>query len=292
MVNFAPNAPNTGDENLTEQQLRVSGWYLTHKFLLRKILAGIIIGIAGILWLYSLIFFVDWLFISGPKERQNLKTSLLIKTDPQAMAAAKAENLAFGEPRVYSGGVGKYDFLTEVKNSNDKWWAEFEYRFIGEGLEGQWRKTFLLPGDQKYAFDLGVDLDFRPLNVRMEMRELKYHRISPHRISNYEEWRNGRLNIEISDKLLDQSAMRAGKNVATLVFKAKNNSAYSFWSVRFYALLYRGEQLASVNYITLENFISGETREAQMSFYEGLPTITKFEILPEVNIFDEENYIK
>ena len=86
--------------------------------------------------------------------------------------------------------------------------------------------------------------------------------------------------------------MKASKNISALTFTAENDSAYSFWDVGFYALLYKGSQLASINYLDAEKFKSGESRDLQIQFYEGLPTITKTEIIPEVNIFDQDAYMK
>ncbi|MFH1193869.1 MAG: hypothetical protein V1661_02650 [bacterium] len=279
-----------GDEKLSEKELGLSYWFLSHKGLLKNILTGIIAGIGGIFLIYSLIGFIDWAFISGPGERANLNTTLQIKTNPAALQAIKAKDIIFGEPQIFSSGVGRYDLMAEALNPNDKWRAEFNYQFVGEGLDGAPKKGFLLPGESKYIVELGVEKPFRPLNPRLEITNLKYRRIDPHLIPDYAKWRDERLNINISDKKL-ASATQDKKNISTLSFKAANNSAYSFWSVGFYGLLYRGEQLISINYLSAENFMAGETRDLQMQFYEGLPSITKYEVVPEVNIFDENVYM-
>jgi hypothetical protein len=280
----------SGDEKLSEKELGLSYWFLSHKGLLKNILTIIIAGIGGILLIYSLIGFVDWAFVSGPGERANLNTILQIKTNPAALQAIKASDISFGEPQIFSSGVGRYDLIAAALNPNAKWRADFDYQFVGEGLDAAPKKGFILPGESKYITLLGQEKPFRPLNPRLQITNLKYHRIDPHLISNYAKWRDERLNINISDKKL-ASASQDKKNISTLSFKAANNSAYSFWSVGFYGLLYRGDQLISINYLSAENFVAGETRDLQMQFYEGLPTITKYEIVPEINIFDENVYM-
>lgn len=288
----SPNFLNAGgnDEKLSEKELNLSYWFLSHKALLKKILTVIIAGIGGIFLIYSLIGFIDWAFISGPGERANLNTILQIETNPAALQAIKAKDIIFGEPQIFASGAGRYDLIAEALNPNDKWRAEFDYQFVGEGLDGAPKKGFLLPGESKYIVELGVEKPFRPLNPRLQITNLKYRRIDPHAIPDYGKWRDERLNINISDKKL-ASASQDKKNISTLSFKAANNSAYSFWSAGFYGLLYRGEQLISINYLSAENFMSGETRDLQMQFYEGLPSITKYEVVPEVNIFDENIYM-
>lgn len=287
------NLPNFagGGEKFTEKELKLSYWFVTHQALLKKILTVAIAAAAGVLLIYSAAGFIDWAFITGPKERANFNTILQIKTNPAVLQAIAAKDISFTEAEIFSSGVGRYDLLAQVANSNDKWRAEFEYRFAGEGLDGDFKKGFILPGEKKFIVDLGVERAFRPRNIRLEIQNLKYHRIDPHTIPDYAKWRGEHFDMAITDKVLNANAIQNNKNIATLAFKATNDTAYNYWIVGFYALLYRGEQLVSVNYLSAENFMSGETRDLQMQFYEGLPTITKYEIVPEFNIFDDDAYI-
>lgn len=282
-----------GGEKLTEQELKFSEWFLLHKILLRKILTGAIMGIAGIFWVYSIIGFVDWLLITGPKERANLNTTLQIKLAPGVLSSIAAQNIVFTEAQIFSGGASRYDLFAQVANPNpSKWRAEFEYRFVGEGLDGVLKKGFILPGETKYVAALGVERPYYPRNVRLEVKNLKYHRVDPHKISDYAKWRSERLNMVIGDKIFNPAAVSNGKSIASLKFTATNDTAYGYRSVGFYSLLYRGEQLVAINYLTAEDFFAGESRELQMQFAEGLPAITKYDVVPEVNIFDVEAYIE
>ena len=287
-----PNFPsNPGDEKLSEGGLKFGYWFVTHQLLLKKILAGVLIAAAGVLWIYSAAGFIDWAFVSGPRERANLNTILQVKVSPEALQAIAARDIAFTEAEIFSSGVGRYDLLAQVLNSNEKWWAEFEYRFVGEGTEGGWKNGFVLPGDKKYIVDLGVERAFRPRNVRLETRNLKYHRIDTHAIPDYAKWRDEHFNMTIADKNFNPNAIHNNKSIGALSFRAVNNSAYGYWSVGFYAMLYRGDQLVSINYLSVNNLLSGESRDLQIQFYEGLPSISKYEVVPEFNIFDESGYI-
>jgi hypothetical protein len=266
---------------------------VTHKILLRRILAGIIIAIAGVFWIYSLIGFIDWAFVSGPKERANLNTTLQVKLAPGVLASIAAINISFTEAEVASAGIGRYDFLAQVTNPNlARWWAEFDYRFLGEGMDGGGKKGFVLPGETKYIVDLGVESAFRPRNVRLEIANLKYHRVPPHQISDYAKWYGEHFNMAISNKIFNPKSVQNGGNISSLKFTATNNTAYGYKSMGFYGLLYRGEQLVSINYLAAENFTSGEARELEMQFGEGLPTITKYDVVPEFNVFDESGYVE
>ncbi len=283
----------SGDEKLSEQGLSLGYWFVTHKILLRRILAGIIIAIAGIFWIYSLIGFIDWAFVTGPKERANLKTTLQIKLAPGILASIAAQNISFTEAEVASAGIGRYDFLAQATNPNlARWRVEFDYRFVGEGVGGAIKKGFILPGETKYIVDLGVASAFRPRNVRLEISNLKYHRVNNHLIPDYAKWHTDHFNMAVSDKIFNPAAVHNAGNIASLKFTALNNTAYGYKSVGFYGFLYRGEQLVSINYLSAENFTSGETRTLEMQFGEGLPVITKYDVVPEFNVFDDGGYIE
>ena len=90
------NSP-VGNGKLTEGQLKLSEWFVSHKLLLKKILIGAIIGIGAPFWVYSLYGFIDWAFVSGPAERANLKTILQIKTSSEALQAAAATAISSGD---------------------------------------------------------------------------------------------------------------------------------------------------------------------------------------------------
>jgi len=283
----------SGDEKFSEEQLKLGYWFVTHKILLRRILTGVIIGIAGVFWIYSAIGFIDWAFVSGPKERANLNSTLQVKLAPGALAAIAAQNITFTEAEVASAGIGRYDFLAQAANPNPaRWWAEFEYRFAGEGVDGSWKKGFILPGETKYVVDLGVERAFRPRNVRLEVQNLKYHRVDPHTIPDYAKWYGEHFNMAISNKIFNPKSVQNSGNIASLKFTATDNTAYGYKSVGFYGLLYRGEQLVSINYLAAENFTAGETRDLEMQFAEGLPSITKYDVVPEFNVFNESGYIE
>jgi len=279
-------------EGELKASFKFSYWFFRNKPFLKKVFMGIVIIIVAAPWTYTLIWLLDWAIITGPKERANLNMILDIKVSQEAITNVSAVPLDFGEAEIFAGGIGQYDIFSQVKNQNAKWWVEFQYRFVGEGLESDWRNGFILPGETKYITNLGVERAFRPRNIRLETRDIKFHRIDNHVIPDYAKFKKERMDIPISDKNFDPRAIQNKKNIALLSFTAKNNTAYDYWLVGFYTYLYRGDQLVALNYIGVPELTSGEARDLEIYFYEGLPAISKYEIVPELNIFDEDGYIK
>ncbi|MBU4421535.1 hypothetical protein L6259_03700 [Candidatus Parcubacteria bacterium] len=279
-------------EGELKASFKFSFWFFRNKPFLKKVFMGLVIVVVAAPWTYTLIWLLDWAVITGPKERANLNTILDIKVSQEALANIAATPLYFSEAEIFAGGIGQYDIFSQVKNQNAKWWMEFQYRFVGEGLEGDWRNGFVLPDETKYITNLGVERAFRPRNIRLETRDIKYHRINNHLIPDYAEFKKERMDIVVSDTDFDPRAIQNKKNIALLSFMAKNNTAYDYWLIGFYTYLYRGDQLVALNYIGATEFLSGESRDLEIYFYEGLPAVSRYEIVPELNIFDEDGYIR
>ena len=88
-----------------------------------------------------------------------------------------------------------------------------------------------------------------------------------------------------------ESGIRGELPVSTLNFKITNGSAYSYWQVGVYMVLLGPGNVAGANYIALDQFLSGQTREIEMRWYEVLSSVNKVEILPEINVLDSGVYM-
>ena len=53
--------------------------------------------------------------------------------------------------------------------------------------------------------------------------------------------------------------------------------------------LYSGGNIVSADYLVLEQLKSGEKRLVAFNWSGKLPRLSKIEIIPEVNVFDESN---
>jgi len=277
--------------DFSEGQLKFASWYVSHKLLLKKIFIGFLIGLNVIFWGYGLYGLVIHYFIEGPRLDQALR-ELGRSPDLAAIRALiEPQSLEIGTVSILSGGKGKYDLSAKVSNQNPAWRTEFDYNFVADGKALPVRHGFILPNEEKLLINLGAESTARIRSASIEISNLRWSRVDAHEISDYEAWSSERLNFVFENVKFSPAVITDGITVSRVTFNARNLTAYSFWDVGFYIFLYRGSSLVTINYITLEEFISGQTRQVEVSWFESLPTVTQVKVVPEVNIFDPKVYM-
>ncbi|MBU1146010.1 hypothetical protein KKD80_00455 [Patescibacteria group bacterium] len=277
--------------DFTESQLKVASWYVSHKILLKKIFIGFLIFLCAIFWGLGLYGLINYYFIEGPSFNLAMR-ELSRGADYSAInSALQPRDLDIGTTTIFSSGKGRYDFVGKIFNSSADWRAEFTYDFLVDGVAREEKSGFLLPGEEKYIFDLGGEAPTKPRSATLEIKNLKWRRIDAHEISDYPAWQDERLNFSISDVKFTPAAVGENIPISRASFTVQNATAFGFWDVGFAIFLYRGSSIASVNYITLEEFRSGQNRPVEVSWFETLPNITQVKVVPEVNIFDPKVFM-
>lgn len=278
----------TGNGPLTEQQLSFGYWYVTHKLQLKAALTVFLIlwsvGFGG----YAVWGFVKLYLIDYPAYRQMQRESGLTLVNYAALENARA--LDVRTVQVFDAGAGKVDALALVRNPNPRFSATFIYQFVGEGAAPPERQGFILPGEEKPLISLGIETQTRFRSARLEIRDVQFTRLDAHEIPEYASYRASRLAPLTAEDVVLTPAQNPGE-VTRVTFTAKNGGAYSYWTVRYIVLLYRGQSIAAVNAIELSNVLSGETRPASVTWFEQIPSVTKVEVRSEVNILDQNAYI-
>jgi len=289
---FSPN----NDEEMGERQISFRLWVINHYRGLKLTLTLTLVGIAAISWGYTLYGLADYWLITGPREQQALAEISADLLNPEMLAARHPQELAVGEPVIFSaeggpasGGGGKYDLAVKIGNPNSNWYIEFDYQFEGLAKELPARRGFVLPGEEKYLMNLGVEASTLPAGGGVTFTNVKWRRIDTHEIPDYAKWSGDRLNFKISDK---NFALSGGKlTFNQLDFKIKNMTAWSYWNLDLAVLLFRGSSLDGVNYISLDKFLSGAERDVSLSWKDSGLAPTEIQIQPSVNIFDSSVYM-
>ncbi len=277
--------------DFTEGQLRVASWYVSHKILLKKIFIGFLIFLCVIFWGYGLYGLVNHYFIEGPSFNLAMR-ELSRGIDYSAInKILQPKGLELGTTTIFSSGKGRYDFMGKIFNPSSDWRAEFTYNFLVDGAPRPEKNGFILPGEEKYIFDLGAEAPTKPRTATLEIKNFKWQRVDAHEIPDYTTWQNERINFPVTDLKFTPAAVGENIPISRASFAVRNATAFSFWNVGFEIFLYRGSSIASVNYVTLEEFRSGQIRSVEVSWFESLPSITQVKVVPEVNIFDAKVYM-
>ncbi|MEK7072132.1 MAG: hypothetical protein AAB969_01025 [Patescibacteria group bacterium] len=270
--------PNDQNYNFTDKELKFSYWYVTHKLLLRKLLI-VLLGLACFLVWFYLIW--QLVFLSVYYGIENYQIKKLVFGDNLALSTInqlQPLSLQISDPVSLIGEGGRNDYFAEISNNNSNWLAIFDYTFSGNNDKSIIHQGFALPLEKKYLMSLGLEGSVSELNIS----NIKWQRIyNPKEI--YEE--RYRFKIE-NDNLISSSKTGVP---SILAFDITNESAFNYWQVGIEAFLYSGGNVASVNYIILEQLKAGEKRHVQINWSNKLPRISNIEIIPEINVFDEKN---
>lgn len=271
--------------NLTEQQLKTGYWFVTHKLILKKILAGALIALNAGLWLFTLYHAVRLVFIDGPKHRADLRQLSLNLVNPEALQGARAHDLEFGEPLIFSTGADRYDLAVKATNPNQSFYTRFRYRFVGEGFETPEQRGVLAPQGTAVLTVLGFESAENIRSGRLEFTSFEWHRISKHDVPDPAAYVRERAAFEIKD-----AAFRPG-SPARATFTIANRTAYGYWSVEAMVLAKRGGQIVGVNKAVLERLRSGEERQVELTWFDTISGASSIEVIPVVDIFNPSSYL-
>lgn len=284
------NPQNQSNFDMSERQLGFAYWFVTHRILLKKIALSVFIVFDAVFLLYGLYGFVDYFFITGPKEAKYISQLPLSLVNPEAIYKERARSLEILSTHLVPS-AGKYDLAAKIRNPNEDWYAKFSYNFIVDGKPTKVQEGFVLPKEEKFLFELAVERTGARL-ASLAISDVRWQKINLHEIPDYEVWKKVNLNFPISE-IVFNGAMRTDTKVFSQAdFKVKNLTANDFWQVDFKVILYRGPVLAGINFVRVDRFYAADERSVSLVWYESIPGVSRVEVYPEVNVFDEKNYIK
>ncbi len=281
------NNPNQKIDGFTGKELKEAYWFATHKDLIVRIITIILVLICVTFWsvtVYGLIryFFIDW--ASDQQMRYQL-TSELIDYD-YFRQKNQPHQLSVSGVQIFSLGNNRYDFAARIDNQNEKWAIEsLKYYFVFGGQEERRiKETFILPNENKYLIDLGVESVSRVGDVKLVIESVDWRRID----NDFAAYRDEALNFEFTDVEFVSGRELKIQNIplSKTLFTMKNNGPYNFWEGGFYILLYRGNGLVGINYIVRQYIDSGMKENVDVTWYQTLSAPTTVEVIPDINILD------
>lgn len=284
-MNFEP----TREGQLTEKGLGFGYWWVTHKVQVRSATTIALAFLAVPLLAYGTYGFADWYLGSGVAERALMGSLAEQQIDYASFRAARApKELRLESPLVLSSGDKTYDITVRAQNQNARWWVEFDYGF-GVGPK---RHAVMLPGEARQLSALGVKADSRPAPSKLLVENLSWHRVDLHKTRpDYESWAADRLAIRAEAASFSTPQPTDAVPVWRANFTIVNDTAFGYYDPRFVVMLISGSRIVGVNEVTVDELRPGERRDLAASWYVEVPTVTKIDVKPVVNIFDVQSYI-
>lgn len=275
---------------VTTKKLNFGLWIVMHRKLFIIGAIVVLIGISAMFYGYTIYSYIDYYFISGPKEAQNLEQLLTIPAISDTQRLNSAALTLVNYPAQVFDSNGKFDLLGKVTNPNPTIYATISYCFDDNGADLACSSALIFAGETKYLPILGADLKSKPANLTFVIKSTAWQRLNAHIYPSWSDFYNAHLNFSVTGvefKSASASGLSEKLNLDTLQFNIANNSAYNYWEVPFNIIYLEGDSVVGVNRTTISSFLSGETRPVKLTWTDSIAHISDIKVLPDINIMDD-----
>lgn len=277
----------------TEGELQFASFWVRNRPALIRAGYAVLIAMNVLFWGYVIWGILDAYAISYPRESRITQEIAQDQLTLEALQKDQPQNARAGNVTVFQTTEKRYDMAVDMENSNAQWWAEFNYRFNFSGEQTPLRSGFILPGSKTTLTELG----FRPkgaggATAQLAVENVRWHRVDPAQVgASYKDFELKRMNVAFEDVEFQSGLTIGAQKIGRTSFNLVNRGSYGYWSMDVVVKLYRGGGVIAVNRITLSRIVPGETRRVELDWFETLPSVTRTEIIPIVNLLDESVYL-
>ncbi len=208
--------------------------------------------------------------------------SLLMKSYSQPAiiyTEAKKEPLQVMESKIIPLSNGTYSSYIRIRNINLEWGAKTqhytaEYKTLGGTVVKKIEGTiFVLPAKEKIIVFRSFSSDEKPDKIEVTLDETHFIH---------------KPEIDFNPEL-ERTTLLNPPGGMSVYAGIKNNTAFTLKEIILPVLVYNNQnQIVAVNYTTINDVRSGETRTFQYSWPSGVTGAVRAEIYPEINIFDSD----
>ncbi|MFH0951412.1 MAG: hypothetical protein V1765_02985 [bacterium] len=276
-------------EGLSTHRLNFGLWYFRHRKHFFLTIVGILSVVATVLFIYSLYYFGNYLLRGMTSQQQSVNG---LVSDVTLRGTRLDQNSV--RPRfvkLISLANGNYDLIGTITNANTDYWLDFNYYFVVDGQPLDVRSGFVLPQEQHYLLSLNQTLPSQPNSVELIIDNWGWHRLDSHQIPDWSAYKEQYLNFVIQDKEFlgyEDSGLTENLKMASLSFNIVNQTPYSYYEAPLNIIIYQNSEVVSVAQYVIDKFASREKRDIEISILSDINEATRIEILPDINIFNEE----
>ncbi len=271
-------------QELSEKELRFGYWFVSNKLLLKRLLIAGLFLVNMLVWGYVLFSLVMAFGVEYQKDRM-IERDLVVNqySDTNALfELTQPRPLQTLSVTTFGATEGRLDALARVRNPNQSWGAEFSYQFQVSDGTAMMRRGFIMPGEEKYVFDL--DIEGRQV-VGVQLSNVEWTREN-----DFATIQGQRAQFTFTDvAYIPKIEAEAEANRA--VFTVTNNSSYNYYQPRFQVLLQRGSTIVGIQELTIDRLMSGQTRTVEVRWIEQVAAVQSVQIIPDINYLSESAYI-
>jgi len=266
-------------DDVSEKQIKFGVWYLGHIDKIKKVITIILIVFSAVTIGYGIFGFIYHYSVQSKLDQQLAQITATNIDFASFQARTKAENISFLEPEVIYSGNNSYDIFTKVVNPNERWLVkELTFQFVSGDYTSPTTTIYLLPQEERYLFDLAIQSPKRLSAVTINVMDIKWQRFKPAMEIPEVNFKTSKVDFFVSDN----------ESRSWISFMVNNESINNFWEVTWQALLFSGRKVVGINQIRTEEFVSGQSREVIMSWFEKLPRVSTVEVYPVVDLLNPD----
>lgn len=283
------------DAGLSATQFKWAYYVTTHAVFFRALGIGLLVALDAAMVAYALLGFGSYLLGGQTKDELALRAILarLQKSTVQQSINATAQPLVIGDAVVFPGSGERYDFVADVENPNDSWYALVTYQFDVVGAASTPTRTlYVLPKEKKYFTALGVKRPGETVNgATLNILNIAWRRINPHDYPNPQEFLAARNKFTITDATFTPGGGAADSTGSQIKFIITNDSAYNYWQVPVQIALFQSGNLVGVEETNLQELKTGENRAVELRTFTQDLIAEEVNVIPSVDVFDHGVYL-
>lgn len=276
----------------SNRELRISQWYLQHKFTLQKIGMGVLIAWCVLSVGGSLIAWGMYLF-SGYQADVRLQQSLVqsFRDDTALRDAYSARDLQVRSSQFFSVGTDRYTFAAFLHNPNVRHVARVSYRFVYRGGTTAVNEAVVLPGIERPVAVFGHGTDILPTEVRFVIESVDWSRIDPHKVADPALFIADRVQFSVDNFVFEPGGVLSDIGSDQIGFDITNDTVYSYFDPEFHVAYYDGTVLLGLVNVVIEPFPSNTTEQVDLRSIVPLGTVTGVQVFPAFDIFDPQEFM-
>lgn len=283
------------DAGFSSTQLKWAYYVTTHKVFFRALGIGLLVALDAALVAYALLGFGFYLLGGQTADDLALRSILarLQKSTVRQNINFAAQPLVIGDAIVFPGSGERYDFVSEVENPNETWYALVTYQFtVVDSAPTPTRTLFVLPKEKKYLTQLGVKRPGEAINgAVLNIVNIAWRRINPHDYPNPQQFLQARNKFTITDAAFAPGSNSGDITGGQIKFTITNDSAYNYWQVPIQIALVQSGSLVGVEETNIAELRTGEARAAELRTYTQGLIADEVNVIPSVDVFDGSVYL-
>jgi hypothetical protein len=204
----------------------------------------------------------------------------------------EARDVQVVRPDIFASAPGRYDFVSDVTNPNDRWVAMITYQYVHSRGQTELKETILMPGVTRPVVVFGEEVGGVPSNARLVITNIDWIKINAHVIPDVAGYMSERLVFDYENVDFVGINEIEGAAAHQISFDLINNTAYSYWQPLFYIELFDGNRRAGVLPLVLEQFQSGDVQNVDLRSVAEQLRVDRIVVYPVINVFDAREFME